>query len=36
LERPGGTWMGGDIAMDQAPSAVLDHHETRTIPGTWR
>jgi len=27
LERPGGTRMGGDVAMDQAPAAVLDHHE---------
>jgi hypothetical protein len=27
LERPGGAWMGGDVAMDQPPAAVLDHHE---------
>jgi hypothetical protein len=27
LERPGGSWMGGDVAVNQAPAAVLDHHE---------
>jgi hypothetical protein len=27
LQRPSGTWMGGDVAMDQAPAVVLDHHE---------
>src|ERR1700724_3298591 len=27
LERPGGTWMGGDVAMDQAPAAVLNDHK---------
>src|SRR5271156_902589 len=27
LQRPGGTWMGGDVAVDQAPAVVLDHHE---------
>jgi hypothetical protein len=27
LQRPGGTWMGGDVTMDQAPAVVLDHHE---------
>jgi hypothetical protein len=25
LQRPSGTWMGGDVAMDQAPAVVLDH-----------
>ena len=24
LQRPSGTWMGGDVAMDQAPAVVLD------------
>ena len=27
LQRPGGTRMGGDIAMDQSAAAVLDHHK---------
>jgi hypothetical protein len=27
LERPGGAWMGGDIAMDQAPAAMLNCHK---------
>jgi len=27
LERPGGTRMGGDVAMNQASTTVLDHHE---------
>jgi len=27
LKRPGGSWMGRDVAMDQAPAAVLDNHE---------
>src|ERR1022692_143643 len=27
LQRPGRTWMCGDVAMDQAPAAVLNHHE---------
>jgi hypothetical protein len=27
LQRPGGTGMGGDVAMDQAPAVVLDHNK---------
>jgi len=27
LQRPGGTRMGGSIAMDQSAAAVLDHHK---------
>jgi hypothetical protein len=27
LQRPTGTWVGGDVAMDQTPAVVLDHHE---------
>jgi hypothetical protein len=27
LQRPSGTWMGGDVAMDQTPAVVLDYHE---------
>jgi hypothetical protein len=27
LHRPIGTWMGGDVAMDQAPAVVLDHNK---------
>jgi hypothetical protein len=27
LQRPSGTWMGGDVAMDQAPAVVLDDHK---------
>ena len=27
LQGPGRTRMGCDVAMDQAPAAVLDHHE---------
>jgi hypothetical protein len=27
LQRPSGTWMGGDVAMDQAPAAMLDDHK---------
>jgi hypothetical protein len=23
LQRPSGTWMGGDVAMDQAPAAMF-------------
>jgi hypothetical protein len=30
LQRPGGTRMGGDIAMDQSAAAVLDHHTYRS------
>jgi hypothetical protein len=25
LQRPSRTWMGGDVAMDQARAAVLNH-----------
>jgi hypothetical protein len=27
LQRPTGTWVDGDVAMDQTPAVVLDHHE---------
>jgi hypothetical protein len=27
LQRPSGTWMGGDVAMDQASAVVLDDHK---------
>jgi hypothetical protein len=27
LQRPGGTWMDSDVAMDQAPTVVLDHNK---------
>jgi hypothetical protein len=27
LESPSGTWMGGDVEMDQAPAAVYNDHK---------
>ena len=27
LQSPSGTGMGGDVAMNQAPALVLDHHK---------
>jgi hypothetical protein len=27
LQRPGGTGMGSDVAMDQAPAVVFDHNK---------
>jgi hypothetical protein len=27
LQRPNGTWIGGDVAMDQAPAVVLDRNK---------
>ena len=27
LHRPSGSWMGGDVAMDEAPAAMFDHHK---------
>jgi hypothetical protein len=32
LERPGGTRMRGGVTMNQAPAAVLDHHEHMQQP----
>ncbi len=32
LHRPSGSWMGGDVAMDEAPAAMFDHHKHVSQP----
>jgi hypothetical protein len=27
LQRPSGTWMGGNVAVDEAPAVVLDYNK---------